>query len=1058
MKANYKINTIGKRNLANLVIVTMLLFSGVSYAQGNKYQNRDWTIVNSFQIIGKASGLAWDGTWLYCGIYSSTNKSKIYKINPQTGNYMELFSCPQIQNAYGLGCDGTYLYVISRETTGPSYLLKLSKTGSIISTTTLPDQYMSGVAYDEGTFWVQTYYPDPGKIFHLDSTGALIDQIFPPGNQSWDICLEGQDLWVADYYGNTLYKITRNGTILETHASEGDGPAGIVFDGTFLWYVDGLLSQNSTLYKVNLGGSGTPQIQAPSSHYFGNVCLGASSVWNIPVINTGTGDLLIDSISFENGNGALTVGEGFPIIVVAGGSTSIPVSFTPDVSGPLEAIAIIHSNDPITPQWELELTGYAIHSQAFLYAEQASFDFGNKRIHSSSRWWFEFKNTGNQPLIVNNISINNSDFYADSNTFFPISLRTLESARIGFWFHPSAYGSHEANIEIHNNSSISPFNINITGMSTEAEFPIGELLWEMEIPEMTAIEPNTFFEIEDVNGDGINDIILCSGGNTIYCLNGNASGTVEIIWEKIIGTVEYTRGISSINDINGDGIKDIIIGTAWGDKAITALSGLTGNIIWRHQTNNYGSGGWVYAVDSQFDYNGDTFPDVLAATGDDANGTGPKRVYCLNGQTGAVIWEFPNYAAVYSVIGINDFTGDGLPDVVAGATDASETNGQIIGINGLNGSLIWSTPTSGSAVWALESLGDINSDGIGDIIAGSFNGSVYLIDATNGNPVHTTNIGNVLILDFFKLGDINNDGHADIAVNHSGSSAIVLSGFNGNSLWTTPLADKCYNVSPMNDITGDGINELAAGTLYQSNWLYYLDGFDGSIIHSFDYGEPIDALQSIPDITGDQSMEIVVGGRNDKIMAYSGGIANTPDTYQIGFIVKEASELMPPVAFAKITISPLAKVIYTNQEGVSSISLPNGNYSFNVEKEDYFPESGPFIVNDEDQEVPVSLEIDDTNIPSVKESPFKMTIVPNPVTHQAQISVIQPSSCDFEINIYNASGRLISTPAKGFIDAGEHHFCWEAINKNGEKLPSGIYFVELRSKSIVKRTKIMLIQ
>lgn len=1058
MRAVHKRSASGRRIIVNGAILTMLLLLSKSYAQENKNPDRDWTIVNSYQIIGKASGLAWDGTWLYCGIFSGTNKSKIYKINPQNGNYMELFSCPQIQNAYGLSSDGTNLYVISREATGPSYLLKLSMTGSIISTITLPDQSMSGVAYDEGGFWVQTFYPDPGKIFHIDSTGTVIDQIFPPGDQSWDICLQGQDLWVADYYGNTLYKITRNGAIIENHASEGDAPAGVVFDGAFLWYVDGPINQNSTLYKVNLGSSGTPQIQAPTSHYFGNVSLGSPSVWNMPVNNTGTGDLIIDSISFEDGNEALTVGEEFPITVIAGSSKNIQLSFSPDVSGPLEAIAIIHSNDPITPHWGIELTGYAIHPQAFLYAEQVSYNFENKRIHSSSRWWFEFKNTGSQPLIINNITIDNPDFYADNNTSFPISLQTLESARIGFWFHPSAYGSHEADIEINNNSNNSTFNINLTGMSTEAEYPIGELLWELEVPEMIAIEPNTFLRIEDVSGDESDDVVLCSAGNTIYCINGNASGTTDIIWEKTIGTVEYTRGISSINDINGDGFKDIIIGTAWGDKAITALSGLTGNIIWRHQTNNYGSGGWVYAVDSQFDYNGDAFPDVLAATGDDANGTGPKRVYCLNGQTGAVIWEFPNYGAVYSVIGINDFTGDGIPDVVAGATDAGETNGQIIGINGLNGSLAWSTPTSGSAVWALESLGDINNDGIGDIIAGSFNGSVYIIDATNGNPVYTTRIGNVLILDFFKLGDINNDGHIDIAVNHSGTSAIVLSGFNGNALWTTPLADKCHNVSPLNDITGDGINELAAGTLYQSNWLYYLNGFDGTIIHSFNFGEPIDALQSIPDITDDHSMDIVVGGRNGKITAYSGGIVNTPETFQIGFTIKEESELMTPVAFAKITISPVAQIIYTNQEGISFVSFPNGDYSYIVEKDGYFPESGSFTVNGENQELSVNLEIDDIYIPTVKEIPFKMTIIPNPVSHQALISIILPGASHLEINIYNASGHLISTPSKGYYEAGEHHIIWEALNKNGDNLPSGIYFVELRSENIVRRTRILLIQ
>ena len=43
-----------------------------------------WTIVATYAIPEGASGLAWDGTSLYCGIYGS-NGSEVYEIDPDTG-------------------------------------------------------------------------------------------------------------------------------------------------------------------------------------------------------------------------------------------------------------------------------------------------------------------------------------------------------------------------------------------------------------------------------------------------------------------------------------------------------------------------------------------------------------------------------------------------------------------------------------------------------------------------------------------------------------------------------------------------------------------------------------------------------------------------------------------------------------------------------------------------------------------------------------------------------------------------------------------------------------
>ncbi len=52
---------------------------------------------------------------------------------------------------------------------------------------------------------------------------------------------------------------------------------------------------------------------------------------------------------------------------------------------------------------------------------------------------------------------------------------------------------------------------------------------------------------------------------------------------------------------------------------------------------------------------------------------------------------------------------------------------------------------------------------------------------------------------------------------------------------------------------------------------------DGTIQDSFNYGTPVDAIAAIPDITGDGSWEMIVGGRNGLVTVYSGGTAVSHD-------------------------------------------------------------------------------------------------------------------------------------------------------------------------------------
>ncbi len=738
----------------------------------------EWTIVQTFSIPEGASGLAYDGTYLYCGIYGA-NGDEVYQIDPSDGSYQLLFTNPNIGDSFGMTYDGTNLWITDHVTSPsiPATAIELDiNSGAILSQFDLPAHYMSGIAYDNGDFWVTAYYDPDGQIYKVDNTGAIIQQFAAPDNQPWDLCLENDNLWMADYWGDALYKIDPvTGTLLETHPSEGTDPAGIVWDGQYLWYCDNGAGGVDYLYKVDIGGGGAPQIN-------------------------------------------------------------------------------------INP---------------------TTIDYGSVRVDAVTGRYVEISNQGDENLEISEFEFEIAQYYIDNTVELPIIISSTESYNLRIWFHPDDAISYNGACTIHSNDPVTPMVcITLDGVGDDSSYPIGQQLWQYQINTDYDNSPKAITPISDVTGDNIDDVIVCSEDNFIRCFNGNSSGIADIIWENELGSVYSQSGLTIIDDINDDDYNDVIVGTAWGDRSIYALSGLTGEIIWTHDTHEYGDGGWVYQIYVKYDYNDDEIPDVLAATGNDGNYTGPQRIYCLDGLTGNSIWEFYAPGPKFSVLGIEDANYDGQPDVIGGASNLYESQGIVYGIDGETGNEIWSYDVSGSSVWALEQTSHCNWNGVKEIIAGDFSGNYYCIEPADGSEIWNGNIGTAIILRFIKLDDINEDSFPDFCIAHSGfHNALVIDGFTGDQIWSQPVADQPWNAARIPDISGDGINDLLVGTLFNNNYGYFLNGVDGSEIGSVSIGTPVDAIASIPDITNDDSWEMVCGGRNGTVICISGGevVSHSPN-------------------------------------------------------------------------------------------------------------------------------------------------------------------------------------
>ncbi len=221
---------------------------------------------------------------------------------------------------------------------------------------------------------------------------------------------------------------------------------------------------------------------------------------------------------------------------------------------------------------------------------------------------------------------------------------------------------------------------------------------------------------------------------------------------------------------------------------------------------------------------GDATPDVVVAAG---TGGGP-RVAVIDGATGQVAKNFfifePSFTGGVSVA-IGDVNGDGHNDIIAGAGTGGGP--RVVAIDVATGNTLKdffafeNTFRGGVNVGA----GDVNGDGIDDIIVGTGTGGAPRVQAFSG-----TDTGNVL-LNFFAFdssfrdgvnvssADLDGDGKADILVGAGTGGAPhvrVIAGANGQELQNFFAFDSNLRggvrVAAV-DTNGDGTADtLVAGT------------------------------------------------------------------------------------------------------------------------------------------------------------------------------------------------------------------------------------------------------
>ncbi len=330
--------------------------------------------------------------------------------------------------------------------------------------------------------------------------------------------------------------------------------------------------------------------------------------------------------------------------------------------------------------------------------------------------------------------------------------------------------------------------------------------------------------VGDVDGDGMPELVQILG-SVVNIYNGS-TGTLENSF-----SIPYSYPIGgALADISPSPGLEIIIG----NRAYTS----SGSIIWTASCTNEKASTAV-AADGL-----DTLV-ILRSTG---------GILCaVRASNGLTVWT--------RSVGGNQW---GSSPVIGNINSTPELE---VVVNGTDGYVRASRFTDGAVLWSTYvgtydytepnvSLGDINGDCIDKVIApGGYN--IYALNGSDGSVIWSYNVGGY-IYGAPSVGDINGDGLADVIVSKnsgcggSGGTLYVISSF-GTLLWSygTTLGIPCVHGGGRLILDIDGDNEL------ELILAPYGDGWGDGIIRVFKASNGI--LESaFADVDGDGCAELVL--------------------------------------------------------------------------------------------------------------------------------------------------------------------------------------------------------
>ncbi len=367
--------------------------------------------------------------------------------------------------------------------------------------------------------------------------------------------------------------------------------------------------------------------------------------------------------------------------------------------------------------------------------------------------------------------------------------------------------------------------------------------------------------VGDFNGDGIQDLAVANGSNTVSMFLGNGDGSFRRAMDYAVGSGPDSI---AVGDFNHDGTLDLAVANYF-NNTVSVLLGIGDGSF--QTARNFAAERNPTSV-AVGDFTGSGRLDLAVAN----NGSNTVSVLLGNGDGS---FQRPHNYTVGSspmMVVVGDFIGDGIQDLAV--TDSnSGTISVLLGAG--NGSFLPARALSAGAVPYGMAVGDFNGDGtqdlaVTDLTSAPTGGVSVLLGTGTGSFQVPPSFAVGISPESVAVADLNGDGIPDLVVANSGgyfdngSVSVLLGNGDGSFRPARSFAVGSFPRSvAVGDFNGDGIPDLAVANSGSNNVSVLLGNGDGSFQPARSF-----AVGSVPwsvaaaDLAGDGVLDLVVANFN----------------------------------------------------------------------------------------------------------------------------------------------------------------------------------------------------
>lgn len=427
----------------------------------------------------------------------------------------------------------------------------------------------------------------------------------------------------------------------------------------------------------------------------------------------------------------------------------------------------------------------------------------------------------------------------------------------------------------------------------------GDILFSLRDTATGAFTPCVWYRdlrAWDADGDTLDALAFVEDGTIVLAVDDAQARypiTIDPLsttanWNKDGGqaNAHFGQAVRTAGDVNGDGYSDVIVGAPEYDGGLVdqgaayvylgSAIGLSTTPIWS-RTDGTAGAAFGMSVSTAGDVNGDGYSDVIVGAPYDNTGgnTRAGRAFLYTGGPGGVNTTprtmgtgVANDLFGWSVACAGDVQGDGYSDVLIGAPGyTAGANGKAYLFHGGTGTFNtvndWNVTGSAENLgFSVSSAGDVNGDGLSDILMGSpgysggglaNQGRAIAFRGTSNTGTYPGGIvpgvwwhteggqaGASLGRSVSWAGDVDGDDYGDIIVGapgytngQAGEGAAMYFEGSAGGLAATPqrilesnsaTANFGWCVSGAGDVNGDGYADVIVGAPGYDNGIYFNAG------------------------------------------------------------------------------------------------------------------------------------------------------------------------------------------------------------------------------------------